>query len=148
MLKAQKALTEVTKNRVSFPFYYWTLWLLARVYFTAWADANSPGDRFAAKGGARSVQRALAFQARAQIIARPAFQVVNGIVLALGGKQAAAHRALRLAIRVGAELSMPYEVHQARTLLGMERAKSLAQPTPGLNLLPEGAAESVLSSRQ
>lgn len=128
---AGEALEYLRRHKLSFPFYYWTMFLLARVFLASWSAADGAAGKNAGRSGAREVRRAIARQARAQWIARPALHLVDAAVATLEGRPAATVRYRQRAAGIAGSLRLPYEARLAEP-----RGTSVAAPKAGLALPP------------
>lgn len=110
--EGEAALAAIAKVNgiASFPNTYCSIFLVARLFISAWAHAkpNSEARRRARRNSYSSL-RALRSQARAHRIAQPAYLLARGACLRLDGKIASGRRALNKALVLSTESGMRYE---------------------------------------
>jgi hypothetical protein len=138
---ADAALHEINQASVatSFPFTYWSCFLVARLYlnlFVATAPADGSLDRELVNRIAQSC-RALRSQARIYPIAAPAALLCRGSLEWLTGSPGRARRTWKLAADRADRLRMPYELALARAQLARANDELASAHALGLPLLAE-----------
>ena len=138
---ADAALLEITRASVatSFPYTYWSCFLVARIYlnlFVAAAPGDGQPDRELVNRIAQSC-RALGSQARIYPIASPAALLCRGSFEWLTGSPSRARRTWKQCADRAERLRMPYELALAREQLARANNESPSGHALGLPLITE-----------